>query len=248
MKKVNPNQTMTLAQTLDSVAKIETKLTDNHSDKWSKKYVPVSLEEMVRNAYGAGYEVHTIIEPRGKKKDEASKNGAYVLRAINPQVQEFMGDKVQSELYISNSFDAKRSLRVSLGMYRQVCSNGLMMGVTVSAIKARHTTGIIEQVNGLELVDPWVEIERAYGWMSQKIEDQKAFSVIQELGLSQKAQDSIIELYKNPLRIEDKRGDVWSLYNVVNEGMEQRARSSYRFFTFNDNLNEMIKKAYEGIK
>lgn len=240
-------ETMTLAQAKDKVSHIEDVLTARHADNWSKKYVPVSIIDMVEQAYGAGYEIHSAILPQGRKKNVASTNGRYTLRAINHDVKEFFGDKVQSELYITNSFDAKRSLSVSLGIYRQVCSNGLMMGVTVSGIRARHTTGIIEQVNGLQLVNPWDEIQEAYGWMAAKVTEQESLGIIGQLGLSKKATDSVINLYNNPNRIEDSRGDVWSLYNIVNEAQEKRARSAYSFFNFNSDLNAMIKEAYESV-
>ncbi len=247
MKKTQIHTTLNLAQAIDTVSNIENRLTKNHSDSWTTRYVPVSLVEMVEQAYGAGYEIHSTILPASKKAGIEAKNGSYTLRAVNHDVREFFGDKVQSELYITNSFDAKRSLKVSLGIYRQVCSNGLMMGVEVSGITARHTSGIIEAVNGLELVDPWVEIERAYGWMAAKVNEQQSRGIIGQLGLSEKAQSAIIDLYNNPLRVEDSRGDVWSLYNVVNEGLESRARSPYRFFNFNSDLNQMIQQAYAKV-
>ncbi len=250
MQKSNPFASiMTLDQAKNTVMTIENRLTANHAEKWSNRYVPVSVIDMVEQAYGAGYQLHSTILPGSRKKGiESSTNGAYTLRAIKDDTREFMGDKVQSELYISNSFDAKRSLTVSLGMYRQVCSNGLMMGVQVAGITARHTTGIIEQVNGLELVDPWAEIEKAYGWMIAKVDERQSLGIIDQLGLSATAVNKIKELYNEPARIEDARGDVWSLYNIVNEAVESRTCSKYSFFNFNSDLNSMIANAYEQVK
>lgn len=244
MKSYAPKTFHSLQAATLAVSTLENSLSSRSEANWSEKYVPVSVLDLVREAYDQGYALTETITPRSKSA--AKNSAAYALTLIHTEQREFMGDKVSSQIQIVNSFDAKKALKIQLGMFREVCSNGLMVGNSVKSLSARHQGDkIIESVSSLNLVDPWPEIEAAYSWMSAKISDNQAFGIIDSLPISEKAKQDVKHLYTNPLRIADSRGDVWSLYNTANEAMEGRARSKWSFFNLNSNLNEMIKRAYK---
>lgn len=131
----NPNGGNTNIETLDQ--KLETL-----SDKY--KLVPTRL--IADKFKSLGFVVDNYTENRVRK---ASKQGfqKHQVRLSNPTLLNSTHSDLKIQLIVSNSHDGLSSLNIQLGIYRLVCSNGMMAGTMFESISLRHTGKILEQID-----------------------------------------------------------------------------------------------------
>jgi len=138
------------------------------------------------------------------------------------------GDTVMPRILMTNSHDGKNSFQFQAGLYRLVCSNGLVIADAEFAnMKIRHMgydlaelkTVIQEIVEKLPLtVECMNKLKAKQLSENEQIEfAKKALATrLDEKQISKYTSDDIVELL-NPTREEDKGNDMWSVYNVIQE-------------------------------
>lgn len=98
----------------------------------SGKYQFVKTTDLVSRLESSGLVVRQAVQARSKKYDGYQK---HVVRMAMPDIK--VGDTMP-EIMIVNSHNGSGSLQLRLGLYRMVCSNGLMVGSDIGQVRVRH--------------------------------------------------------------------------------------------------------------
>ena len=145
----------------------------------------------------------------------------HLVRMVHPAHK--IGED-QLEILIKNSYDGRSKLNVSLGIYRFVCSNGLVVGETFESITQKHIGKNIE----MELENKYEKLVAQASKLSDMVKKMKETIVKVPLKLVEKIAIETIGKKKGeysvntedimkPLREEDEGKDLWSIMNVVQE-------------------------------
>lgn len=148
------------------------------------------------------------------------------------------GDIVQPVLRIQDQTFPGRALRVEVGLYRQICTNGLMaFSADFEPIRIAHTTNKRELFTGiaaaLVVAVSRVEttIQKARQLYTMPVLNPVA--TVEALELPKKLKDNLLSSLKAKragmshmnIRPEDNVNTVWGLYNFINESDTKSARS-----------------------
>jgi hypothetical protein len=154
----------------------------------------------------------------------ATKN-IYTLQSTN--IQALADSPVAPRIQIKDQTYSGAALQLRIGLWRQVCSNGLM-GFKFSEERITHHKKnevlfqqLDEAVERLVSLSPKL-LEQVQELQLKKIEWQ---SVIGQLGLSPNMVDSVGRFIQAGFnRVQDDPNTAWGLYNIVNELDRRKAR------------------------
>jgi len=200
----------------------------------TEKYSFFSTEEFLKTVEKVGW------VPFSGKQQGSSVFSRHVIRLENPQFGyiQVKNDKIKPQLLIDNSHNGCSSGKLHLGLFRLVCSNGLVVGIPGMSNSIRFIHMGIDAPELMKLVAETAEQYREVGThitmmkeieMSeeQKFEFASNAMAIREPYHFLKADKTVNlenlhklitpqELYK-PLREEDDSNDLWSVFNVIQE-------------------------------
>jgi hypothetical protein len=157
-----------------------------------------------------------------------------------------------AEIVVFNSYAGESALTISVGLYRLVCSNGLILGKTFYSDRIVHRQGqkvteflatlpqkIAEAVAFIDtkLVGRVQELSKPLSYL-------QAARIVHELTLSASAKRQILDTLDPVnavyLRKQDRELTYWTLWNIINETLAKRSRSPYANEKKNLNLLENI--------
>ena len=188
------------------------------SHRMTNKYTFVPTVQILENFEREGWNISSARQ-MGK-----SIYGTHEVRFRNAQLPQ-VGDCFL-EAIVRNSHNGMSTLKVSAGLHRLVCSNGLTVPESVSqSFAVRHSYLDFEMVKNLteEFATKMTVIENSIGKMSSRlltIDEQVGFvkSSAHLRWKEGKMPESIkIEDILHPLRDGDKGNDMWTTFNVVQE-------------------------------
>jgi hypothetical protein len=221
----NQNEFLTKDQIREIAPSVFTQKADKRST--SKHYVHIPTETVIDDMAQLGWGVVDA------KQVKARKNAGYQKHMVvfgndDITITGKDGDTVMPRILMTNSHDGKNSFQFQAGLYRLVCSNGLVIADAEFAnMKIRHMgydlaelkTVIQEIVEKLPLtVECMNKLKAKQLSENEQIEfAKKALATrLDEKQISKYTSDDIVELL-NPTREEDKGNDMWSVYNVIQE-------------------------------
>jgi len=197
------------------------------SSSTSKHYVHIPTEKVIDDMSSLGWGVVDAKQVNARKNKGYQKH-MVVFGNDNLVVEGKDGDTVMPRILMTNSHDGKNSFKFQAGLYRLVCSNGLVIAdAEFATMKIRHMgydlselkTVISEIVEKLPLTVECMNKLKA----KEMSEDEKVDFAKKALRTRlPKAQISTLT-YENiqdllePTRKEDGGNDMWSVYNVVQE-------------------------------
>jgi hypothetical protein len=132
------------------------------------------------------------------------------------------------EVILLNSHDGTSSYQLLAGIFRFVCSNGLIAGDVCNDIRIRHSGNVVDNVieGSFQVLDNLKEVE-------SRVDQYKAITVtpaeklllanaVTEVrwGSDEEAPIDPANLLR-PRRWEDRKDDLWSLTNVLQENVIQ---------------------------
>lgn len=133
-----------------------------------------------------------------------------------------------AEMRLQNSCNGKSPLTMDLGMFRQVCSNGLMAFDTIEAAhtKIRHTEADYKQLEGI-LCSMNIKTEGVLQEFAKlKERELSPQEVIEMVGQASNLRFKGIAFDTNQLltvrRKEDEGNNLWSVYNRIQENLTQQ--------------------------
>ena len=190
-------------------------------------FVPTRvMQARVRDGSGIGYAKHLV---RLRHRDQLGRPAAV--------------DAIVPEVVLVNSHDGSSSYQLHAGLYRFVCSNGMVVADgCIGSLSIRHTGNVVDEV--IEGVYEVVHetptlIERVGEYRATRVNDREALVLANaalelkyESGRAPIAPEQLIV----PRRTEDHGADLWSRINVVQEnllrgGLRGRSASGRRMHT-----------------
>jgi hypothetical protein len=188
------------------------------AQKLSDKYTVVPTIDVVNQFMQAGWEVSNA------KQVGSGVYGKHSVRLRNSELPK-VGDSLL-EAIITNSHDGRTKLQVGAGLYRLVCSNGLVVPMQeLVNINQRHMNIQMDEVN--QITEKFIQIspiiERSVNrMMDVKMDtDKKIDFASKALGIRWKNTEDIstltLETIINPLRNDDFESTLWNTFNVVQE-------------------------------
>lgn len=188
------------------------------SPKVSGKYGFVNTAEVVAKLETMGFVVRTATQQgRGSSARHVVK---MVESGSSPQF-----DGTRPELIIMNAHNGTSSLRFLMGLYRMVCSNGLIVSDGVDErIVLRHSQGLPQNLESIiELVKNKATgvFEHVKSMNEAQVNSDALFAytgaVLSQVKIEPSATN--IQLALSPRRTEDQSNDAWHVLNRVQENL-----------------------------
>ena len=166
-------------------------------------FVAVSAQESrVRNAENRGYTKHLI---RFRHFEHLARIGDFI-----------------PEVVLVNSHNGSSSFQIMVGVYRLVCSNGLIVGSSVAEARVRHTknapTEIIDA--SFRVIEELPEITDGIDTMRSiqlEPEERQAFATAALTLRYGEASPVRPDQILTPRRHQDRANDLWTTFNTVQE-------------------------------
>lgn len=207
-----------------------------HHPDLSTRYVSVSTLDVVESAMERGFR-----PVQARQANAKAGNEGYASHLVAMCHESQMGSSDRPELIIMNSHNGRSSVKIYAGYFREVCSNGLVVGSGV-AETVRHigsgATRIGDHIDGI--ADWMIDLPDRIGEMKGKTlggSDLEAFcgdacslrwDRLPDVGyaLSNDGLDEGVYFDVNTMRgslrarrSEDKSFDLWTVYNRVQENL-----------------------------
>jgi len=217
----------------------------------SNKYQSVSTPDLLAKFEEVATKRGLDFEIKNLTRKPSAKSTVHAFQVTFGSEFELFGSKVSPRVLIKNSYRGESALTIQVGLYRFVCSNGLVLGETCFKEKIIHIKG---QTIEMKLAELGSRIEAALEWIDTKMKaaieektamtlsPEKAVEIVSQLKVSKRIKASVATLIENPiaLRPEDRGNNVFSLWNIVNEQIRKSSRSPLREMERNERLLENI--------
>jgi hypothetical protein len=179
------------------------------------------------------------LNPYSAKQHGANQFGRHIIRLDNKDLGfiKVRGDQVKPHILLDNSHDGFTPASLHLGLFRLVCTNGLVIAIPglATEIKIRHIN-----IDSAELLQTLAEAAEQYrtigdhvGVMQDRIltTDEREQFAIRALALREptrfmkEGKVLIKEITKSmnpndvlmPVRPEDESADLWTTFNLIQE-------------------------------
>lgn len=108
----------------------------------SKHYVSMDTQVMVQTLLDLKSKGNPVFELRSiqaRKSKKGALRGVHIVRVKTIMPYEINGETLFPEIVIHNSYDGSCPLKVDMGVFRLVCTNGLVIkSADLGSIKIRH--------------------------------------------------------------------------------------------------------------
>jgi len=190
----------------------------------SENYVHIPTNKVVEDMIQLGWKPCQAVEVKARAK----KNKGYqrhMVKFFNPDIviEGNNGDNVYPQILLTNSHDGLSSFKFQIGLFRLVCSNGLVvcdtnygdfklrhMGYTFEELQQKLTDATTAFPGLVEKINEFQQIELS-DWQVKKFAKGAA---LVRFGDSVKV--DIDELLKVD-RVEDSGNNLWAVFNRVQE-------------------------------
>jgi len=192
---------------------------ESRSERYS--YIPTAT--VLQELRGEGFEPFMVTQTRVRHDDRRD----YTKHMIRLRHASQINGREANEIILLNSHDGTSSYQMLAGMFRFVCSNGLVCGDTVADVRVPHkgdvaghvVEGAYQVLSGFERVKENREAMRAV-----TLDDGEA-EVFARAALALKYDDPnkpapVTESQiLMPRRFDDRRPDLWSVFNRAQENL-----------------------------
>jgi hypothetical protein len=201
---------------------------DSPSPRVSNKYQFIRTSDVLESLSDLGWTPRTASEVRARKEHTKGFQ-KHLIRLSNPEfspVKE-VGSEVP-EIILTNSHDGKNSFSFRIGIYRMVCSNGLVIpteefsNVTIKHIgsMASQIKEVVEKIHN-NFSEVYLDIEK----MKKRDLTSKEINEFSRRALESRSLSLPPSLSSdprqilNPQRKEDEGKDLWRIYNRAQENL-----------------------------
>jgi hypothetical protein len=209
--------------------------TKGGSDRVSEKYAHISTLDVIRGLQGEGFMPIKAMQCRTRLHHK---------RAFTKHMLRFRHlDAVANdaglfpELVLVNSHDGLSSYRLMAGIYRMVCSNGLIAGDTFREVRVRHQGNIIQNVieGTYEVMNESVRLIESADNMSGIILDSNEKKIFAEAvhqlrfdGQTENEAGIKPEQFLKARRYQENgKDDLFTVFNVAQENTIKGGLSGY---------------------
>ena len=198
----------------------------------SERYTLASTETLIDDMAKLGWGVTDCKQQRANKRSNV--RSFHMVSFQNPDVyieNENGGIEAYPRVIITNSHDGFHSFKFMVGIFRTICSNGLIIATEEFAnVSIRHINYEFEELRkivaqAIEATRKNVEVMNAMQETQLTDEQKREFAVkavairkgIKDDEKLPKLTDAEVEEILEPVRKEDEGNDLWSIYNVLQE-------------------------------
>lgn len=201
--------------------------------KVSDKYVQANTSTVIDDMAKLGW---YPVEAKQKKarKNSSGIQSFHMIAFQNPEVKIMQGEDVEAypRIILTNSHDGMASFRFRVGLYRCICSNGLVIcDENFADLTIRHINYTFDDLRHLVVktmseLPAYIEImnkmkqttlgkSQKYDFALKMLKLRKNVPADEKLNISEKTLTDIL----TPIRKEDEGDSLWNVFNVLQEKM-----------------------------
>jgi len=204
------------------------------SPERTERYSYFSTEELLKSFKSIGWNPHFA------KQNGSSPYSRHIIRLINPSIGfiPIKRDRVQPQIIVDNSHNGFTKAQIHLGLFRLICTNGLVAGVPGFSTNFKWLHMGVDQQEIIKMVE---EIADTYNKIGSHVSDmqnvilsndqKEEFAIrainyrypgkfINEDGtFNESSLTSYINIHDiySPVRQEDNTNDLWTIFNTIQE-------------------------------
>ena len=201
--------------------------------KVSEKYVQANTSTVINDMAKLGWYV-VDAKQKGKRKNSSGIQSFHMVSFQNPNIKVIENGEVEAfpRIILTNSHDGMSSFKFMVGLYRLVCSNGLIVAdATFEELTIRHINYTFEDLRHLvaktvEALPQYIDTvnkmkstnltqEQKYDFALKMLKLRRNMPFDTNLTISDITLNDIL----TPTRKEDEGDSVWSVFNVLQEKM-----------------------------
>jgi len=254
------NQMMTnRTYTLDEIREMAPSIfTEQKAPHLSEKYIQTPTSRVVEDLMKLGWNVTKAQEIKARKGKGFQKH-MVVFRNSDIMIKGQNGDDAFPQILLTNSHDGKSAFNFRVGIFRLVCSNGLVVSdADFNNVSIKHINytfeSLQEKINGVIEKLPGL-VQKINLFKSKTLtEDQMVEFATKAATLRNKQVVNALDLL-NVTRDQDKGNDLWVIFNRVQEkivngnynyGRKNRKARSIKNFQQDIKINEQLFELAES--
>ena len=212
--------------------------TEPTSNKVSDKYLHVNTETIIDDLAKLGWLPVTASQRKARATDKTTIFSKHMVSFQNPDlmIKGKNGDDAFPRLILTNSHDGFNSFQFRVGIYRFVCSNGLVVAdEEFSAFRIRHkgyTFAELQEVVVQAVKDLPNKVEVLNKMQMRELTpvEQRQLAIdamqLRTNRIDATWDEETIQDVLTPIRDADKGNDLWSVFNVIQEKITQGGYSA----------------------
>ncbi|MGY2488384.1 DUF932 domain-containing protein [Cupriavidus sp. CP313] len=203
----------------------------------SQRYRYIPTVTVLDELRGEGFQPFMVCQTRVRQDDRRE----YTKHMIRLRHASQINGSAANEIILLNSHDGTSSYQMLAGMFRFVCQNGLVCGETVADVRVPHKGDVAGQVieGAYEVLRGFDRVQESREAMQAITLDAGESTVFARAALALKYADPekpapITESQVlMPRRTDDRRADLWSVFNRTQEnlikgGLSARTANGHR--------------------
>ena len=237
--------------TLDEIKKIAPSVfTTEKAPHLTDKYIQTPTSRVVEDLMNLGWQVTKAQEVRSRKYKGFQKH-VVVFRNPDIMIKGKDGDDAFPQILLTNSHDGKAAFNFRVGIFRLVCSNGLVISdADFSNVSIRHINYTFEslQAKVAEMITKLPNLVNKINTFKQTqlTEEQMKDFATKAMQLRTKQQVDVMEVLTAE-RPQDEGNDLWVVFNRIQEKLTggsyragRRKARSVKNFQKDIELNEQL--------
>lgn len=210
------------ALTVDQLRKaVPSAFADTPHSSRSERYAYIPTSDIIEGMRKEGFLPVNAVQSRARDADKAG----HTKHMIRFRREDQLAASEAREVGLVNSHDGSSAFHLYAGIFRRICSNGLVVGNEDIHEKIRHSGNATGEV-----IDCAFRIVEQFDTVSAEIEDMKATQLTPELSnaFALAALDARFDTPEKPLTVdqvlrakrdEDRGNDVWRTFNRAQEAL-----------------------------
>jgi len=195
--------------------------TTKKSTKVSTKYSFIPTINVIKDMRKLGWDVFNATQQKSRNVND-SAHTKHMVRLRNSNIG-LINDSVP-EIVLTNSHDGRNAFKLHAGIFRMVCSNGMVIAdTTIDNIRIKHQWYDFEDIKVITdaMVKKVPEMIKKMNSLNNVIlsdDEQLEFAEKAILTRWPKGNESVnIEDLLSPIRKADRGDDLWKIFNVIQE-------------------------------
>lgn len=189
----------------------------------SERYAYIATSEVLNGLRKEGFFPFMVCQ--AKARDEGKREHTKHMMRLRHASQ--INSAEANEIILLNSHDGSSAYQMMSGMFRFVCSNGLICGETMNDVRVRHSRNAVDNVieGAFRVLDDFEQIgEQRDGMKALTLNagEQQAFAHA-ALALKYDTEEAPAPVTESqvltPKRFEDRSNDLWTTFNRVQENL-----------------------------
>jgi hypothetical protein len=179
-------------------------------------------------------------EPYSARQNGANPYSRHIIRLLNPDLGYIpvKGDKIRPQLILDNSHDGLTKAQIHMGLFRLVCTNGLVLAIPGLSTNVKWLHVGVNQAEMIQMLAETAEQYRTVGSHVANMQqvslsdDQKQEFAIKAIAardprkflnedgtINEDAIHNTLDIQDiyEPIRPQDEADDLWRTFNVVQE-------------------------------